>query len=191
MAPTIAWAQAAVTAVVLLTCGATGTRTHPAVTGTARSDEVQRSRVRILSPQMAHGFRNGISRSPTFRSLVDAINASDGIVYVEHGVCKGGARSCLMGSIIVAASSRILRVRIQKTQLQDKLVVSLGHELQHAIEVLGEPWVTTAAEMRFLFREIGVQYGGMFETREAIRVADAIHLELAATARRGGDTRSP
>ena len=136
------WTQTAVTAVMLLTCGVTGTRTHPAVTGTARSDEVQGSRVRILSPQMAHGFREGISRSPTFRRLVDAIDASDGIVYVEYGVCRSGARSCLMGSINVAGSSRILRVRIQKTQLGDKLVVSLGHELQHAIEVLGEPWLS-------------------------------------------------
>jgi hypothetical protein len=184
------WTQMAVTTVMLLTCGATGTRTHQAVTGTARSDEVQRPRVRILTPQIACGLQEGISRSPTFRRLVDAIDASDGIVYVEYGKCRSGSRSCLMGSITVAGSSRILRVRIQRTQLEDKLVMSLGHELQHAIEVLGEPWVTTAAEMRFLFREIGVQYGGMFETYEAIRVADAIRRELSATVTRGGDTRS-
>jgi hypothetical protein len=190
MAATSRWTQTALTAVMLLTYGVTVTRTHPAVTGTVRSDEVQQSRVRILSPQIAHGFREGISRSPTFRRIVDAIDASNGIVYVEHGVCTRGARSCLLGSLDVAGPSRILRVVIQKTQLGDDLVVSLGHELQHAVEVLGNPTITTAAEMLFLFRKIGVQYGGMFETNEASRVGHAINRELAASAGRGGDTRS-
>ena len=184
MAPTIVWAHAAVAAAVLLTSCATGTRTHPTVTRTPRSDEVQRSRVRPQVPQIAYGFQEGISRSPTFRRLVDAIDASDGIVYVAHGVCRSGARSCLMGSIDIADSNRILRVRIQKTQLEDKLVVSLGHELQHAVEVLSEPSVTTSAEMRWLFEKIGIRSGGVFETRAADTVSDEIHRELAATPRR-------
>ncbi len=157
----------------------------PVVKSTARSDAVRQ--VRILSPQMAHGYRDGVSRSPTFRRLVDAIDASDGIVYVEYGKCRGGARSCLMGSITVTGSSRILQVRIQKTQLEDNLVVSLGHELQHAIEVLSEPSVTTSAEMTWLFEKIGIRSGGVFETRAAERVSDEIHRELAASARRGGE----
>jgi len=96
-------------------------------------------RVRILSPQMAHAFWDGISRSPTFRRLVDVINASDGIVYVEYGVCRSVARGCLLGSLNLAGPHRILRVVIRKTQLADDLVVSLGHELQHALEVLANP----------------------------------------------------
>ncbi|HET9358228.1 MAG TPA: hypothetical protein VFO58_00670 [Vicinamibacterales bacterium] len=189
MAPTGRWTYTAMTAVVLLMCGVTVTRTHPPMTRTAGSDESQGSRVRILSPQMAHAVRDGISRSPTFRRLVDAIDASDGIVYVEYGVCRNGARGCLLGSLRVAGPSRILRVLIQKTQLEDELVVSLGHELQHAVEVLSEPSVTTSAEMMWLFETIGIRSGDSFETSEAVRVSDEIHRELAATARRGGGTR--
>ena len=70
-----------------------------------------------------------------------------------------------MGSIDVTGPSRILQVVIQKTQLGDELVVSLGHELQHAIEVLSEPSVTTSAEMRWLFEKIGIRSGGVFETK--------------------------
>ena len=147
-------------------------------------------RVRILSPQMAHAFRDGISRSPTFLRLVDAINASDGIVYVEYGVCRSVARGCLLGSLNLAGPHRILRVVIRKTQLADDLVVSLGHELQHALEVLSEPAITTSAEMRWLFQKIGIRSGNMFETYDAIRVGDEIRRELAASARRGGDTLS-
>ena len=147
-------------------------------------------RVRILSPQMAHAFWDGISRSPTFRRLVDAINASDGIVYVEYGVCRSVARGCLLGSLNLAGPHRILRVVIRKTQLADDLVVSLGHELQHALEVLSEPAVTTSAEMRWLFQKIGIRSGNVFETYDAIRVGDEIRRELAASARRGGDTLS-
>jgi hypothetical protein len=148
------------------------------------------SRVRILTPQIAHGFQKGISRSSTFRRLVDAIDATNGLVYVEQGVCRQGARSCLLGSVVVAGPNRILRVVINRTQLGDDLLVSLGHELQHAAEVLGEPTVTTSAEMRWHFRAIGIKFGDMFETNEATRVGDAIRRELATWARRGGDTRS-
>ena len=147
-------------------------------------------RVRILSPQMAAGFREGISRSPTFRRLVDVINASDGIVYVEYGVCRSVARGCLLGSLIVAGPHRILRVVIRETQLADDLVASLGHELQHAVEVLSEPAVRTPADIHWLFRKIGIRSGSMFETYEAIRVGDEIRRELAASARRSGDTLS-
>ena len=68
--------------------------------------------------------------------------------------------------------------------------MSLGHELQHALEVLREPGVTTSAEMRWLFQEIGIRSGNMFETDEAIRVENEIRRELAASARRSGDTLS-
>ena len=167
------------------------TRSHRAVTGTAGSDEVQQSRVRILSPRMAPDFGEGIRRSSTLRSLVDAIDASNGIVYVEHGVCKRAAHACLMGSVVVAGPSRILRVRIHETRVADDLIASLGHELQHAVEVLADPAVTTAAGFRWLFQKIGVRSGEMFETFDAIRVAHAIRRELAASARREGDTRLP
>jgi hypothetical protein len=191
MAPTSRWMQTAMTAAMLLTCGVTVTRTHPPMTRTARSDEGQPSRVRILSPQIADAFREGISRSPTFHRIVDAIDASNGIVYVEHGVCRRAARSCLLGSVVVAGPSRMLRLLIHETQLADDLVVSLGHELQHAVEVLSEPAVTTAAEMQWLFQRIGIRSGDMFETNDAIRVGDDIRRELAASARRGGNARSP
>src|SRR5205823_1196084 len=34
-------------------------------------------------------------RSPTFRRLVASIEATDGLVYVEHGACMHGVRACL------------------------------------------------------------------------------------------------
>jgi hypothetical protein len=191
VAPTIRWTQTALTALLLATSGGTVTGTDPALAATAQSDEARPSRVRILSPQIAPLVRDGLSRSPTLRRVVAAIDASNGIVYVEHGVCRGGSRSCLLGSLVLAGSSRMLRVLIQKTQLDDELVVSLGHELQHAAEVLGKPDVTTDADMRWLFRDIGIQYGGLFETKEAMRVGDAIRRELAASTGRGSDIPSP
>ncbi len=38
-------------------------------------------------------------RSATFRRLVDAIDASDGIVYVERGTCLHGVQACLVMSV--------------------------------------------------------------------------------------------
>ena len=57
--------------------------------------------------------RQGDERSATFRALIDAINASDGIVYVEAGECGHDVTACLVG-VTSAGAYRMLWIKVDK-----------------------------------------------------------------------------
>ena len=65
------------------------------------------------------------------------IEATDGIVYVEQGACGHSVRACLSLNVTAAAEYRILRVMVDARQPDWDVMASIGHELQHALEVLG------------------------------------------------------
>src|SRR5918993_217461 len=65
-------------------------------------------RVRSEKASIAELIAAASAASMTFSGLVQAINDTNGIVYVESGQCRHGARACLAHSIHVAGSNRIL-----------------------------------------------------------------------------------
>ena len=67
-------------------------------------------RVRSEDPAIAGLIAAASAASRTFRGLADAINDTNGIVYVESGKCGHGVRAFLTHSIQVAGPHRILRV---------------------------------------------------------------------------------
>ena len=101
--------------------------------------------------QIAQLINEGIHMSATFRSLVEMINATNGIVYVQRGDCGRGVRACLSLAIQVAGPSRILRVLVNVRRERRELIAAIGHELHHAADVLANPAVTTTELMFFHF----------------------------------------
>jgi hypothetical protein len=73
----------------------------------AMSDQTPSDHLRTSSAIVATLIQHATAQSHTFRNLVDAINASDGIVYVEEGTCGHGMRSCFV-NVTVAGRNRIL-----------------------------------------------------------------------------------
>jgi hypothetical protein len=116
------------------------------------------------------------ARSATFRRLVHAIGESNGIVYVEHGRCGHSARACLL-DVTAAATNRIVRVRVEAHKIDWDLMGSIGHELQHAVEVLGEPKITSTAAMHAFYRQNGRFVANVFETPAAIQAGNAVRTE--------------
>ena len=53
-------------------------------------------RVRASSPAIAKAIEQALDQSPTFKQLMTAITATDGIVYVHHGECGRNVRACLL-----------------------------------------------------------------------------------------------
>src|SRR5580700_2599927 len=102
------------------------------------------SRVRSTDNALAGLIDQATRRSETFRRLLATIQASNGIVYVEPGECGHGVRACLKMWMHVSGPNRFVRIVITRSKADPDLEVmgSLGHELQHAIEVLSEPAVT-------------------------------------------------
>ena len=63
----------------------------------------------------------------------------------------------------------------------DRSLITLGHELQHAIEVLEASGATTEAGVDRLFERIWVRVGAsVMETTSAVSVQRAVARELSA-----------
>lgn len=93
-------------------------------------------RVRSASARLSALIDDGAARSKTFANLITEIEATDGIVYIEEGDCRHGVAACLEWRVTLAGAYRMLFVRIASDRAADKVIASIGHELQHALEVL-------------------------------------------------------
>lgn len=141
-------------------------------------------RVRSTHPYIRAMISEAQVRSDTFRQLVTAIEATDGIVYVEEGDCGHSVRSCLPLSVAPAGGFRILRVLIDARLPDWEVMASIGHELQHALEILRDPSATSNEAIYFLFSSQHSPSGDAFETRDAMNKGTTVRKEVARFARK-------
>jgi hypothetical protein len=135
------------------------------------------SGVRTRSAILRTLIDDAIERSQTVRRLVHTIQASDGIVYIEVGECRHRRRACLV-AVTQAGPYRILWVKVDTRNADsDLLAGSIGHELQHVVEVLSRPTVTDNAAM-FLFYDRDGPRRSTFETEAAIEAGNRVRAEL-------------
>jgi len=145
-------------------------------------------RIRTTDPGIDRAIAEAAQFSGTFRRLVGAIEKTDGLVWVSRGRCRGAA-ACLLLDVVVSGPYRLLRIQVTPGRSGDELMESLGHELQHAVEVLGTPAKSGAAMYQFFDRQPGVyRLGGKFETNAAVLAGVAVGTEVAR-ARRVHDVR--
>src|SRR3954454_15198713 len=117
--------------------------------------------------------------SDTFRRLVVQIETTNGIVYVDAGRCKSGVRACLLHNIVVAGPNRLLHVVVTTDRDRVGLMGAIGHELQHAWEVLRVPGITTYQAMFFNAVRTAT-FPIRFETDEAIETGVRIEREIGS-----------
>ena len=132
-------------------------------------------------------INEAVAQSETFRGLVDRISTTDGIVYVAEGQCGHGVRACLLDTMTIAGPNRVLRILVDPRKVDRDLMGSIGHELQHAMEVLSHPYIRSYGAMILLFKKMCDGCGRRFETDAAIATGNAVRAELrnsAATERR-------
>jgi len=113
------------------------------------------SQLRSGNARIVEAFRFAYARSATFRALVDSIESSRDIVYLEAEF--PGSRP-FRSSLQLASGSgavRYLRIDIDVHQPQRIVVAQLAHELQHATEVVSRPDVVDAQSLIDLYRQIG------------------------------------
>ena len=168
----------------------------PIAAPTARGAELPPSRVRSTSGAILELVEEGRARSTTFRALVDAIERSNGIVYVEYGHCAfGHLNGCLLPFIASTPGDRYIRILITpdtRRVSREQLLALIGHELRHALEVLEHPDVVDLVTMDAMYRHLGTPItGGQrgFETSAARAAGDAVSSELVRTPRLAKDVR--
>jgi hypothetical protein len=135
-------------------------------------------RVRGSSPELVKALEQAQAGSPTFRDVVSAINLTDGIVYVHYGECGRNVLACLVLDVTQAGRNRILQIRVDPRRKGHDLMVSIGHELKHALELLNEPTVVNYSTAHNFFQRIAPKRGLSFETQAAVQVGLKIDREL-------------
>jgi hypothetical protein len=139
-------------------------------------------RVRSGDPSIAGLIEHAITHSPTFKRLVATVDASNGIVYVQSGRCPGRIVACLPLSMTSGGGNRYMRIVVDRERIDSdgQLLGSIGHELQHAIEVLSDRFVANSTEMYFFYRRYAPTERDRFETRDATYAGMAVERELRA-----------
>jgi hypothetical protein len=138
--------------------------------------------VRGVSARIVAVINEAAAQSKTFRGLVDWIGTTDGVVYVQEGRCGYGVRACLKLTMTLMGPHRVLWILIDPRKADRDLMGSIGHELQHAVEVLSHRTIRSSSAMRLLYNKEGNKYGGWFETNAAIQAGTAVRAELQESA---------
>jgi hypothetical protein len=143
-------------------------------------------RVRSTDAAVLRLIEEGIERSATFRSIVETIEQSHGVVYVEFGYCAfGRVNGCLLPFVGPANGDRYLRVLVMKDknrQTHEQMLAVIAHELTHAIEVLDHPEVVDVTTLEAMYRKIGtpeVTGHSGYETSAARSAGYAVLSELS------------
>jgi hypothetical protein len=72
----------------------------------------------------------------------------------------------------------VLNIFVDAQHHDLSLMGAIGHELQHALEVLGDPQIRTDVALFAFYRLHGLRVKGVIETRAAIAAGDAVRDEI-------------
>jgi len=142
-------------------------------------------RLRSGNPVIVRSIARADQQSMTFHGLLEDIARTDGIVYIETGLCGHGVRACVPHSMARSGTFRLLRILIDRnyTESDDAhLAGVIAHELQHTFEILADPKITDGAAM-FMFYDRIMPTAGAFETEAAIRIGERVVDEMAVAGR--------
>jgi hypothetical protein len=136
--------------------------------------------VRTTEPRVLTLVEQGIARSATFRRLVDALNASDVIVYIEPKLHRPALGGYLSHRMVASGGTRYLKIAVELRGDEARVIALVAHELQHAVEVAQSPAVRDSISLSRLFAQssIGDFCGGCAETAAAIDIQEKVFAEL-------------
>jgi hypothetical protein len=125
-------------------------------------------------------------RSATVRSLVEQLDRSDLVVYVQTRPFKSRLTTGHLIFVSAAAGRRYVVVEIACGEPWNTQLATLGHELHHAVEIADAEWIQSSADMAVFYTyagmSVGVEEGGeSFETRGATEAGRRVARELNDT----------
>jgi hypothetical protein len=124
----------------------------------------------------------GLERSETLRSLVDRLEERNVIVYVQWQPTLRGRLAGSLTWIAAAGRYRYVRVSWSPDLSMSAAIATLGHELQHAVEVANEPSIVSAETLEAYYRAHGISmtsHNG-WDTIAARDRGDTVRREIAA-----------
>jgi hypothetical protein len=155
-------------------------RSAPDATAASRNP-----RVRPYDGRSASLLLRGIERSTTLRLIVERLERSNVITYVEM---QPALRQQLAGRMVwltATGTARYVRISLNPELASETLVAVLGHELQHALEVAESPAIVDEASLETYYRKYGIQmrvHTSGYDTQAARDAGDLVRRELASSA---------
>jgi len=149
--------------------------------------------VRSEDPLIRQILADGHKRSHAFRSLIDAIERSNLLVYVFWPV---DLLSGMGGSLQVkgaANGQRVVFILINRDLSFVHVVTMIAHELQHAVEIANASEVVDQASLVRHYERVGIHAGlrgKTFGTVQARAVEGVVRSELRAADGMGIDDSS-
>ena len=138
--------------------------------------------IRPIDAATANLLVSGLQRSPKLRALAERIERSNVIVLCGRTESLRGRRGALVW-MAAADDARYVRAVVIRNLEPDAAIATLGHELQHAVELSEAPWVTNLLLFEALFRDIGSREmigPGWYDTPAARAAGAAVLKELKA-----------
>jgi hypothetical protein len=140
------------------------------------------ARVRPNDQRTATVFLNGLQRSDTFRALVDRLEQRNVIVYLRMDPALKGKLAGRLTWMAATRNFRYVRISLNPEIGGDLAIATLGHELQHAVEVADAPSIIDAESLAAYYQKHGVRVGTRkddWDSLAARMVGDDVRRELA------------
>lgn len=137
-------------------------------------------RVRSTESRITSLIAEGVRRSRTFAAIVEALSATDVIVYVQQ---SRDLPTTIAGRLLMlppTGSFRYLRVQVRAGLTSRELIALIGHELRHALEIAEDRTVRDTPGLVTLYQRIGRALRGShsFDTVAAQDAGRQVRQEL-------------
>lgn len=140
----------------------------------------EHARVRPLDPDAVRIVEAVRAKSPTARRLLERLERSDLITYVQLAAGFQLKPRATTRIITTTRDTRYVLISISTFTSQDDRLELLGHELQHAVELAASPDVRDDAGMERMYARIGWRENTRsFETAEAQRAGRVVRAEMS------------
>ena len=149
------------------------------------------TRVRPADDRSATVLRRGLLGSQTLRALVERVENSDVVVYIEMRPGMPPDQAGGVAFVSAAGRFRYLRIRLNPALSGQELAATLGHELRHVVEIVDDPDVRDERSMSAMYARIGtpsrILRGLGWETIEAQIAGTQVRRELATPSTAAAD----
>ena len=152
----------------------------------AIAQDTLHAHVRSDSADIRALIHDAAERSATVRELLEELDESNVIVYVQLRLFPSQLLDGRLGFISSTRRARFLAIELACPRTRDAQMATLAHELYHAVEIARAPWVVGADTLARYYETIGSVTNPSrdrltFETEAARETALRVRRELMAS----------
>ena len=140
--------------------------------------------VRSQSPLATATIDYGLRHSPSMQALVDALQDTDVIAYIDSDLKPLGDVWGHVSFVAKTRQCRYVRVVITAHLNLTRAAALLAHELQHVLEIAAHPGVVDEATLSAMYKTYGEagRYANAYDSAEAKEIGARVEAEISGGA---------